>query len=371
MKSYLKLLSSLFIIMLFSGILPIPGKADSVMATAPSEPAKVISTSHQIGISSTDNTINITWESSTDPEGDLNGYATKWSNSPNTVPWTKNLGPTATSVTSGTLSDSSDWYFHIRAVDNTGSYSDTAHAGPFIIDTQPNILSVNPDNGKNDSPVSIMIEGTDFMQGPAVRIGDTELVSVNFLSASMLRATIPEGLDPGAYNIKVTNRNGKSDTKENGFSVISGDTLISAGDDQHIILGYVVKLEGTVLPKPDQNWKYNWVITARPPDSDAAIAGTTLTPTFIPDKPGTYKVSFTVTDGEGKVYPPDMVNILVYKLEDIDVNKDSTVDLTDMVLALQVLTGLNPDEIQSGADVNSDGKIGVAEIVCILRILSK
>jgi len=50
-----------------------------------------------------------------------------------------------------------------------------------------------------------------------------------------------------------------------------------------------------------------------------------------------------------------------------DVNHDLAVDLSDAILALQLTSKMDPVGIHFGADVNSDGKIGVAEVVFILQ----
>ncbi len=55
-----------------------------------------------------------------------------------------------------------------------------------------------------------------------------------------------------------------------------------------------------------------------------------------------------------------------------DLNGDSVVDLADAILALKVMAGvpsewIRPDYVTSGADVNGNGKIGLAEAVYILQ----
>jgi hypothetical protein len=55
-----------------------------------------------------------------------------------------------------------------------------------------------------------------------------------------------------------------------------------------------------------------------------------------------------------------------------DINGDSSVDLEDAILALQVVAGMNPSGIRAsypacGADVNGDGKIGLPEAIYILQ----
>ena len=54
-----------------------------------------------------------------------------------------------------------------------------------------------------------------------------------------------------------------------------------------------------------------------------------------------------------------------------DIDGDGMIDLTDAMLALQVLIGMSPPDVHSGADVNSDGEIGTAEIICILGKVSE
>ena len=49
-----------------------------------------------------------------------------------------------------------------------------------------------------------------------------------------------------------------------------------------------------------------------------------------------------------------------------DVNGDGEVDLADLVLSLQVLTGMAPANLHRGADVDADGQIGLAEAIYIL-----
>jgi len=50
-----------------------------------------------------------------------------------------------------------------------------------------------------------------------------------------------------------------------------------------------------------------------------------------------------------------------------DVNGDEAVDMADAVLALQVLSGRQPADVKTAANVDGDGKIGLAEVVYILQ----
>lgn len=51
-----------------------------------------------------------------------------------------------------------------------------------------------------------------------------------------------------------------------------------------------------------------------------------------------------------------------------DVNGDAVVDLKDAVMALQVLSGITPqDTIFSAADIDGDKKIGMAEAIYAIQ----
>ena len=53
-----------------------------------------------------------------------------------------------------------------------------------------------------------------------------------------------------------------------------------------------------------------------------------------------------------------------------DINGDRTVGLSDAILAMKVVIGLNSSEINLNADVNGDGKIGIEEVIYILQEVS-
>jgi hypothetical protein len=54
-----------------------------------------------------------------------------------------------------------------------------------------------------------------------------------------------------------------------------------------------------------------------------------------------------------------------------DIDDDGDADLGDAILGLQVLSGMEPYQpVFVTSDVNGDGKIGMAEVLYILRINS-
>ncbi len=55
-----------------------------------------------------------------------------------------------------------------------------------------------------------------------------------------------------------------------------------------------------------------------------------------------------------------------------DLNADNVINLTDAILALQVITGSDPVQLRtdytvSGADVNGDNRVGTEELIYILQ----
>ncbi|MCP4395566.1 MAG: hypothetical protein GY804_15060, partial [Alphaproteobacteria bacterium] len=53
-----------------------------------------------------------------------------------------------------------------------------------------------------------------------------------------------------------------------------------------------------------------------------------------------------------------------------DINQDRQIDLTDAILAIKIVAGIEPDTvINRTADINGDGKTGLEEAFYVLRKL--
>jgi nitrogen fixation protein FixH len=103
--------------------------------TGPGVPGSVSSSDHSLSTWSTDQTITMIWNASTDSASGLAGYSYIFDTLTSTVPDTTQDIGTVTTITSGTLADGNSHYFHIRAVDALGNWGQTVHVGPFYIDT--------------------------------------------------------------------------------------------------------------------------------------------------------------------------------------------------------------------------------------------
>ena len=98
--------------------------------------------------------------------------------------------------------------------------SSPALAAPLQI--TPTVTLVDPASAPNDLDTLIAITGTDFVSVPAVYLGDTSLSDVEWVTSTVLRATVPWGMDPGVYTLTVSNPGGESDDLPNVFTVTQG-----------------------------------------------------------------------------------------------------------------------------------------------------
>ena len=67
------------------------------------------------------------------------------------------------------------------------------------------ITAVQPGTLVNDSETEIIITGSGFVDGSVVVINNFGGLQTAFVSASVLRATVPPGLSPGRYSVRVVN----------------------------------------------------------------------------------------------------------------------------------------------------------------------
>jgi hypothetical protein len=96
----------------------------------PSNNPTLWSPSHAVGSWSSDPSVVVDWDGGTD----VDGYSFVWSEAATTVPDATKDAEAATTSLSSVLSDGS-WWFHLRALRASGSWSNASHLGPFRIDT--------------------------------------------------------------------------------------------------------------------------------------------------------------------------------------------------------------------------------------------
>ncbi len=118
--------------------------------TAPTQP--VITS---FASSTTNGSTTITWSASTDAGSGVAGYSYLWDNNPTTIP--DNTVDSANLWLNQTLANGT-WYFHIKALDNSGNASAVTHYGPIVIST----------GSTSNKPVISNIRVTDITQTSAI-----------------------------------------------------------------------------------------------------------------------------------------------------------------------------------------------------------
>jgi hypothetical protein len=92
------------------------------------DPDGVRSTSHEVGVPSSESIVTITWE----PLDGILGYSVLWSEDEDELPDTVRDLPADADSAWARLSEG-DWYFSLRTEGEDGKWTSTVHLGPFLI----------------------------------------------------------------------------------------------------------------------------------------------------------------------------------------------------------------------------------------------
>lgn len=107
---------------------------------------------------------------------------------------------------------------------------------------------------------------------------------------------------PGTYTAQLIVHDGTlhSEPDTVTISTLNVRPTANAGDDRHGVVGATVTLDGTLSSDPDGDAvTYQWSLTTKPSDSTTTLRNpTTVTPSFVLDKPGTYTGQLIVNDGQ-------------------------------------------------------------------------
>ena len=115
----------------------------------------------------------------------------------------------------------------------------------FIITNAVAVVSdISPASMTNDGTQSVTITGLYFRSGVTVKIGTTSCTGVSRDTenpTTTLTCTVPADIDPGTYDVKVTNVGAEAGTLSEGFTVNSGTSTVglaySASDAEHVPAG--------------------------------------------------------------------------------------------------------------------------------------
>ncbi|MBN1138732.1 MAG: IPT/TIG domain-containing protein [Anaerolineae bacterium] len=104
---------------------------------------------------------------------------------------------------------------------NAPSVNNLALASP-LQTTMPTVTDIAPDSVPNDLDTSIVITGTGFTEGLTVTLGSMQLSVVGWVSASVVTATVPWGMEPGVHTLTVTNPGGEAGSLPDAFTITQG-----------------------------------------------------------------------------------------------------------------------------------------------------
>ena len=103
----------------------------------------------------------------------------------------------------------------------------------------PTVTAIDPASAPNDLDTPVIITGTDFtaelsgtlvLTSPIAYLGSTALTNVTWVNRTTLAATVPWGMDPGAYPLTVTNPDGGTGSLAGAFTVKNGVGQWNGGD---------------------------------------------------------------------------------------------------------------------------------------------
>jgi hypothetical protein len=149
---------------------------------------------------------------------------------------------------------------------------------------------------------------------------------------------------PGTYiaQLKVTDQGGLSSSANVTVSSLNQAPTADAGIDKLVATFQTVQLAGQGADPDGDALTYSWFISARPPGSVAVLNGpTSATPNFQPDVPGTYTLSFTVSDPYGQGLPDSIDVVAVTPAVYVEQNVAVASTVNSQLTPTQVTTAGN------------------------------
>jgi hypothetical protein len=195
----------------------------------------------------------------------------------------------------------------------TGNSVPVADAGPDIDVYTGNLVSLDGGNS-SDADTDALSYNWEFIYQPG---GSTALL-VDAITAT---PDFTPDLD-GIYVISLFVNDGTVDSVVDTM-IVSSTTLnlapvANAGVDQEVPIKALVTLDGSGSSDANSDpLNYSWVFTSKPGGSSAVLTNpATETPTFVPDRVGSYVLNLTTNDGSLDSSPdPVIVTVRGYVIE--------------------------------------------------------
>lgn len=97
-----------------------------------------------------------------------------------------------------------------------------------VPDVAVTVTSINPNRSLTQDSTNVVIQGSNFELGATAFIGTTQL-SINNITGATIAATVPAGINPGTYDVRVRNSNGIEGALTNGYTVLTQDGGMGMG----------------------------------------------------------------------------------------------------------------------------------------------
>jgi hypothetical protein len=183
------------------------------------------------------------------------------------------------------------------SVSDVGWFIDDVQiTSPLAPDPAPVVLSVTPPAGSAYAPTPVSIEGSDFVDTPSIKLGDTWLLSVTHVSSTTLEAVVPAGMAGGSYDLALYNGGDCQEAALTAAFTVIEDCIsptVTFESDSPVTLGqgmlFSATLSGTVP------FSYTWDFGG----SGACLACDTLAPVYTYTAPGWYTVALAVENACG------------------------------------------------------------------------
>ena len=198
----------------------------------------------------------------------------------------------------------------LTATNAGGSNAATKVGYITVTSLSPTITGITPNSGTRGTIVSITtLAGTGFQSGATVKLNrsgqpDIAATGISVVSATNITCSFNLiGVTSGAWNVVVTNPDGRSDVLPNGFTVISPAPSVSSSSPNIGATGTsvtITNLSGTGF-QPGATVNYRNGATTIPLTGVTVVSATRISGTLVipPGSPaGLYSVTVTNTDGQ-------------------------------------------------------------------------
>ncbi|MBN1136553.1 MAG: PKD domain-containing protein, partial [Anaerolineae bacterium] len=199
------------------------------------------------------------------------------------------------------------------SIGDTGWYiDDVLITAPLPPNPAPGMLSITPDFGSAFEQTPVQIEGSNFLNTPSVRLGDTWLLSVTLVSSTTLNAVVPAGMAEGVYDLTLYNGDCQEAMLTDAFTVIAEcfTPTVTFESDSPVEIGQPMHFVATVVPTMPVT--YYWQFGG----PGYGVGEYTATPVYTYTQAGAYTVTVTVKDIYCQITDTDtkLVTVLPHRL---------------------------------------------------------